>query len=92
MPKVEIVHDGATHNRKPLGEVGEVIEVDERTAKAMARYGLAKPVNEKADEPVSDETEDESSEPENSEPENETADDKSAAKRETRSGKPASDK
>lgn len=46
MPKVEIVRLGARHDRKPLGEVGEVVEVSDQKAAAMERYGLAKPVED----------------------------------------------
>jgi hypothetical protein len=89
MPKVEIVRPGATHNRKPLGEVGEVVEVDEKTAAAMERYGLAKPAEDKADEPAeNDENSDENSEDndsgENPAEKREKATSQNAAKRETR--------
>jgi hypothetical protein len=65
LPKVKILRLGARHNRKPLGAVGDVVEVTDAQAKALAVFGLAKPVNasEKADKdadpaPEPDENED----------------------------------
>ena len=42
MPKVEIINLGAKKDRKPLGKIGDVINVDERTAKALTSFGYAK--------------------------------------------------
>lgn len=93
MPEIEIVNPGATHNRKPLGEVGETVEVSEKTAAAMVRYGLAKPVEDKADEPAENDA-DNGDEPdadadndtgENPAEKREKAESNKAAKRETRS-------
>lgn len=93
LPKVEIVREGAKHNRKPLGEVGEVVEVAEKTAAAMVRYGLAKPATDKSDEPdenpdaSEDENEDEDEDEtgENPADNREKANSQKAAERETRS-------
>jgi uncharacterized membrane protein YukC len=90
LPKVEIVSLGAKHNRKDVGEVGETVEVSERTAAAMIRYGLAKPAEPEADE--ADENPDADSNDDNDEKQTgenpadnrEKATSDKAAKRETR--------
>lgn len=48
MPKVKIKRLGAKRDRKDIGKVGEVVEVDDTLAKALVAFALAEPV--KADE------------------------------------------
>lgn len=41
LPKVKIVRFGATHNRKPVGLIGSIVEVDEDRAQALKSFGYA---------------------------------------------------
>lgn len=85
MPKVKIVRPGGRVNRKPLGEVGEVVDVDERLASALIQFKYAAPVEDEPVEVPETETEADTADA------RETATDKGAEDRETRDAKPVED-
>lgn len=78
MAKVKIKRAGATHNLKPVGEVGETVDVHDAIADAMVSVGYAERVDGEPEKPA-----------EKPADERETATDENADERETRDEKAA---